>query len=113
MLFAHSFDGFDELDVDLNRMARLLLLVALPAFGRRAAPLDSSRSVNWASSSGELECPSVRDVRQFQTGAKSDLKSASRAIGRGALKAKLAPKLPNSRISSRPSSQAMEPKFRG
>ncbi len=32
VLIAHSLDGLDELDVDLNRMARLLLLVALPAF---------------------------------------------------------------------------------
>jgi len=32
VLFAHPLDGLDELDVDLNRMARLLLLVALPAF---------------------------------------------------------------------------------
>ena len=32
VLFADSLDGLDELDVDLNRMARLLLLVALPAF---------------------------------------------------------------------------------
>src|SRR5229473_5744127 len=33
---------------------------------RRAAPLDSSRSVKWASSSGGCGGPSVSDLRQFQ-----------------------------------------------
>jgi len=32
---------------------------------RRAASLDSSRSVNWTSSFGEFGGPSVSDLRQF------------------------------------------------
>jgi hypothetical protein len=32
VLLADSFDRLDELDVDLNRVARLLLLIALPPF---------------------------------------------------------------------------------
>ena len=33
VLFAHSLDGLDELDIDLNGMTGLLLLISLPAFG--------------------------------------------------------------------------------
>src|SRR2546422_604404 len=40
---------------------------------RRAAPLDSSRSVTWLSSSTVLGGPSVTEHRQFQTGATFDV----------------------------------------
>src|SRR5713101_8242094 len=45
VLFAHSLDGLDELDVDLNRMTRLLLLVALPAFGMALVALRRRQAV--------------------------------------------------------------------
>src|SRR6266852_2945160 len=45
VLLAHSLDGFDELDVDLNRMARLLLLVALPPFPVARVALRSGQPV--------------------------------------------------------------------
>lgn len=48
VLLPHTLDGLDELNVDLNRMARLLLLVTLPTFAvafvslRRRQPVDVS-----------------------------------------------------------------------
>jgi hypothetical protein len=37
---------------------------------RRVAPLDSSRSVTWLSSSSDFGGPSVSDLRQFYTSTK-------------------------------------------
>ena len=45
MLLADSLDAFDELDVDLNGVARLLLLVALPALGVAPVALRSGQPV--------------------------------------------------------------------
>jgi hypothetical protein len=45
VLLAHSLDGLDELDVDLNGVAWLLLLVALPAFGVAFVALRSRQAV--------------------------------------------------------------------
>jgi hypothetical protein len=49
VLLADAFDGLDELDVNLNRVARLLLLVALPAFGVALVPLRRRQPVEVSS----------------------------------------------------------------
>ena len=50
VLLALSLDGLDELDVDLNRVARLLLLVALPAFGVPFVALRCRQAIGWLAS---------------------------------------------------------------
>ena len=45
VLLALAFDGLDELDVNLNGVARLLLLVALPAFGAALVPLRRRQAI--------------------------------------------------------------------
>lgn len=45
MLLADPFDRLDELDVDLNRVAGLLLLVALPALGVAFVALRGRKTI--------------------------------------------------------------------
>src|SRR5260370_26494079 len=60
VLLADSLDGLDELDVDLNGVARLLLLVALPAFGVTLVALRCRQAVPWAHASGSARPPVPR-----------------------------------------------------
>jgi hypothetical protein len=47
---------------------------------RRVAPLDSSRSVTWLSSSSDFGGPSVSDLRQFYTSTKMLCHSVSESL---------------------------------